>query len=312
MTSKSIRHPSPRFGAQIAILALVLSLALIACKPAQQAPAATAPAAGTATPAASSKPTATSTAVADILAPAQTETPVPADSAALAAAFGQADDGHAERALPDGRQAGFWRGHAYRSGNEERYTAFVHAVAPTEGGLAPPGQQVALAQITYTLRDGAWQAAVPQADVGRFGGAGRAPDVDDSRIALTYTISPDETLLALPGSMVATGGAQVDAYELFLYASDSGRWRHVGTVRAGVDHSASCDAGPATPVERCVRNTGGLRFEASAAGAKPDIVVTFSGSVRGDDGTIRAAGSADTTTYRYDAASGVYAEIAVP
>ena len=312
MTSKSIQPPSTRPATQAAALAFVLSLALIACKPAAETPAAAAPAADATTPAAASKPTAAPSAGAELLAPAEAQTPVPADSAALAAAFGQADDGRAERLLPDGRQVAFWHGYAYRSGEQERYTAFVHAVAPAEGGLAPPGQQVDLAQITYTLRDGAWQAAAPQTDVGRFGGAGRAPDSDDGRIALTYTVSPEEALLALPGSMVATGGARVDAYELFLYAPGNGQWRHAGTVRAGVDYSASCDAGPATPDDRCVRNTGGLRFEASAAGAKPDIVVTFTGSVRGDDGAIRAAGPADAVTYRYDAASGAYTEIAMP
>ena len=41
----------------------------------------------------------------------------------------------------------FWHGYAYRSGGEERYTAFVHAAAPNANGIAPPGQQVELAQL---------------------------------------------------------------------------------------------------------------------------------------------------------------------
>ncbi|MFZ5635519.1 MAG: hypothetical protein ACOY82_02920 [Pseudomonadota bacterium] len=304
MTSKTISTLSLRPGLRVAALTLALSLPLAACDRAP-APAPEGDAVPQAArPAASSAPAA----VAELLMPAQTQTSPPADSAALAAAFGQPDDGSVERTLPDARQAGFWHGYAYRTGEEERYTAFVHAVAPAEGGLASPGQQVDLVQITYVLRDGAWQPAAPQTDVGRFGGAGRAPTFDEARIPLAYTVSADEALLALPSSMVATGGARVDAYEIFLYAPGTGAWRHAGVVRAGVDQSAGCDAGSETPDTRCVRNTGGLRFSSSAAGNRPDIQVTFSGSVRGEDGAIRAAGPADAVTYRYDTDTGIYTE----
>lgn len=308
MTSKTTRTVSLRPGLRAAALTLALGLSLAACDRAP-APAAERDAVS---PAARPSASPTPAAAAELLMPAQTQTPPPADSAALAAAFGQPDDGSVERTLPDGRRAGFWHGYAYRAGEQERYTAFVHAVAPAEGGLAPPGQQVGLAQITYTLRDGAWQPAAPQTEVGRFGGAGRAPTFDDARIPLTYTVSADEALLALPGSMAATGGARVDAYEIFLYAPDTGEWRHAGTVRAGVDQSAGCDAGSATPDSQCVRNTGGLRFASSAAGNRPDIQVTFTGSVRGEDGAIRAAGPADAVTYRYDTDTGIYAETPAP
>jgi hypothetical protein len=302
MTVKLPRRTFPSFRLCLATLALSSSLAACERAPDPQ-PAAAGDAAAPTAPA-----QATSTAVVtELLLPAGASTSPPADSAALATAFAQPDDGSVERALPDGRQVGFWHGYAYRSGEQERYTAFVYASAATDGP-APPGQQVDLAQITYTLRDGVWQANAPQSAVGRFGAAGRAPSFDRQRIALTYTVSADEALLALPASMAATGGAQVATYELFRHAPGSGEWRHVGSIRAGIDHSAACDAGAATPADRCVRNTGGLRFLQDSAGARPAIVVTFSGSVRADDGTVRDAGPQDAKTYRYDEASGAYAE----
>ncbi|MGN6153242.1 MAG: hypothetical protein ACTHOH_14735 [Lysobacteraceae bacterium] len=295
---------------------LAAALALCACLPAceRAAPSATAsptpPAASAPAPAA--PPASAPAADGDPLVPAEPAVPVPDGGQALAAAYGLSGNGPAERALPDGRQARFWAGYAYRSRGEDRYTAFVHAVAPAEGGMAPPGQQVDLAQVTYVLRDGAWRPGPAQTDVGRFGATGRAPAFDAARIALTYTVSADEALLALPSAMTATGGARVEAYEVFRYAAGDGSWHHAGTVRAGVDQSAGCPAGAATPATACVRNRGGLRFLPAAAGAFPDIRVTFRGSVRGDDGAIREAGAADDVTYRYDSGAGGYAETPAP
>lgn len=272
-----------------------------------------------AAPTMAAPPAATADATADAPAPApaadasiawmpgvDTTVPPPAAEAVLAAAYGA----KADAALPDGRQAAFWRGYAYRVGGQARYTAFVDTVAPSENGMPQPEQQAELAQITYTLRDGAWQAGTPQGGIGRFGGMGRAPDVDAGRVELTYTVAPDKALLALPSATVATGGARVRAYEVFLYAGTDGAWRHVGTVQSGVDYSASCRQGPSTPDTECVRNSGSLRFDAPAAGAMPDIIVNFTGSTRGEDGAIRPAGPADTRTYRYDAATATYADSA--
>jgi hypothetical protein len=294
--------------------ALALCVCLMACE--RAAPSATAspqpPAVPASAPAAVAPPASAPEADGDPLLPAEPAVPVPDGAQALAAAFGLSGNGPAERALPDGRQAGFWSGYAYRSRGEDRYTAFVHAVAPAEGGLAPPGQQVDLAQVTYVLRDGAWRPGPAQTDVGRFGATGRAPTFDATRIALTYTVSADEALLALPSAMSAPGGARVEAYEVFRYAAGDGSWHHAGTVRAGVDQSASCPAGGATPATACVRNRGGLRFLPASAGAFPEIRVTFNGSVRGDDGAIREAGAVDDVTYRYDPGTGGYAETPAP
>lgn len=243
-----------------------------------------------------------------LLAAATADAAAPANSAVLSAVYGGNDQGANEYALSDGRYVGFWHGYAYRSGGEERYTAFVHAAAPNANGIAPPGQQVELAQLTYTLRDGAWQSGKAQTDVGRFGGSGRPPQFDADRLALTYTVSPQRALLALPSDVAATGGARIEAYEMFLL-DDRSHWRHAGTLQSGADYSASCKDGPATPDTECVRNVGRLRFDQAAGGAMPVVTIDFSGSIRSDDGAIRALGKDDAKTYRYDDATASYGEL---
>jgi hypothetical protein len=287
---------------RVTALALSLCATLAACDrsaaPTATAPTGTAPAAA---PAAAEP--------AELIGAAETSVPVPAEAAVLAAFGAKAGTAMAEAA---GRDVGFWRGYAYRVAGQDRYTAFVDAAAPGENGMPQPEQQAGIAQLTYTLRDGVWQPAAPQADVGRFGGMGRAPEADTGRVELTYTVAPDKALLALPSATVATGGVRVRGYEIFLYADTDGAWRHLGTVQSGVDYSASCRQGPSTPDTECVRNNGSLRFEAPAGGGMPDIVVNFTGSTRGDDGAIRAAGPDDARTYRYDAATAAYVDSATP
>jgi hypothetical protein len=242
-----------------------------------------------------------------LLGASTADAPLPAASAVLGAVYGGNDKSATEYALADGRDVGFWQGYAYRNGDDERYTAFVHAVPPAANGIAPPGQQVELAQITYTLRDGVWQPGKPQTDVGRFGGAGQPPQFDADRLPLTYEVSSTRALLALPSAVAATGGAQVKAYELFSLG-DRGDWHHAGTVQAGADFSASCKDGPATPDTACVRNIGRLRFDQAANGGMPIITVNFSGSVRSEDGAIRPSSAGDAKSYRYNDAAAAYGE----
>jgi hypothetical protein len=285
-------------------LALSLCATLAAC---DRSPASTATAPTASTAAAPAATPAASVVPAELIGVAETAVPVPTEEAVLAAYGAKAGT-----TLADGRDVGFWRGYAYRVAGRDRYTAFVDAAAAGESGMPQPEQQADIAQVTFTLRDGVWQPATPQTGVGRFGGMGRAPEADAGRIELTYTVAPDKALLVLPSATVATGGVRVRGHEVFLYAAADGAWRHLGTVQSGVDYSASCRQGPSTPDTECVRNNGSLRFEAPAAGGMPDIIVSFTGSTRGDDGAIRAAGPADTRTYRYDAATSTYIDGAAP
>lgn len=304
MTSNATPLSSCRIDAlRATALALSLCATLAACdrSPAPTAVASPAPGAAPAAASAAAGP-------AELIGAAETSVPVPTEAAVLADAYGI----KAGTTLADGRDVGFWRGYAYRVAGQDRYTAFVDAVAPAENGMPQPDQQADIAQVTYTLRDGVWQPAAPQTGVGRFGGMGRAPEADTGRVELTYTVAPDKALLALPSATVATGGVRVRGYEVFLYAAADGAWRHLGTVQSGVDYSASCRQGPSTPDTECVRNNGSLRFEAPAAGGMPDIIVNFTGSTRGDDGAIRTAGPDDTRTYRYDAATAAYVDSATP
>lgn len=308
-------HTRPAFAAvsaagavRAAALALSLTLALAACDrsagPSGAAVEGTVAAGGASSP--SAQPLSTASAGA-LLAAATAEAAAPDTGTVLSAVYGGNDPGATEYALTDGRYVGFWHGYAYRSGDDERYTAFVHAAAPSGNGIAAPGQQVELAQLTYTLRDGAWEAGKPQTGVGRFGGLGQPPQFDADRLVLTYTVSPQRALVALPSAVSATGGVQIQAYEMFLL-DNRGEWRHTGTIQSGADYSASCKDGPATPDTKCVRNVGRLRFDQAADGAMPVITMNFSGSTRSDDGAIRALGAADAKTYRYDDATASYGE----
>jgi hypothetical protein len=307
MRSKTIRAVAARSADALRAAAFALSLccALAACD------RASAPEPPVATPAPTPVVAPPAATPAELMAVPETSVPVPAAGSVLALVYG-ASAGADEGILSDGRKIGFWRGYAYRTAGQDRYTAFVHAVALASGDMPQPAQQAELAQITYTLRDGAWQPGAPQTGVGRFGGMGRAPNVDADRVELTYTVAPDKALLALPSAMTATGGVRVRAYELLLFTAADGAWRHVGSVRTGVDHSAGCREGAATPEAACVRNSGSLRFDTPDTGAMPEIAVNFSGSTRGDDGAVRPAGPADSRTYRYDEAAASYVDTLAP
>lgn len=309
-STSAVAAKSAAAAARIAVLTLSLTLALAACdRSAGQSGAEGETAAAAVVAPSPSAPLPSTASAGALLAPATAEAAPPENGAALSAVYGGNDAGATEYALADGRYVGFWHGYAYRSGDDERYTAFVHAAAPSGNGIAAPGQQVELAQLTYTLRDGAWEAGKPQTGVGRFGGLGQPPQFDADRLTLTYPVSPQRALLALPSVVAATGGVQIQAYEVFLL-DGRGDWRHAGTLPSGADYSASCKNGPSTPDTECERNVGRLRFDATAEGAMPVVTINFSGSVRDDSGAIRASGPDDAKTYRYDEATASYGESA--
>jgi hypothetical protein len=276
---------------------LALSFALTACK--RDSPAAP-PANASATPA----PATTVPAVQPLLSAPAAQSDPPAPATVLTAIYGENADG-GSKTLADGREAGFWYGYRYRSDGQERYTAFAFAAPSNDSGFPAPDERVALARITYTLDNGAWHADAVQTDVGEFGALGRAPEPDASREVVTHEVSAERALLAVPTTFFATG-ATIAGYELFAFETKDGRWRFLGSVKTGEDHSANCADGPSAPDTACVRNAGALRFEAGQDGAMPAIVVARSGSTRGEDGSIRALTSADASTYRHDAASGRY------
>jgi hypothetical protein len=266
---------------------LVLSFALTACK---REPLAAVPAQMSAAQPLLSAPA------------AQAEPPLPA--AVLTAIYGEAADSDS-KTLADGREAGFWYGYRYRSGGQERYTAFAFAATPNDSGFPAPDERVALARITYTFDNGTWRADAAQTDVGEFGALGRAPEPDATREAVAHEVSAERAVLAVPATFFATA-AMVASYQLFAFETKDGRWRFLGSVKTGEDHSANCADGPSTPDTACVRNVGTLGFEAGKDGAMPTIVVARNGSTRDGDGAIRALTSADAATYRYNAASGRY------
>lgn len=286
------------------LLVLLLAAGCDRAAPPQAAPA---PATASAPAAAGVAPEA----AAPSLEPSQTQVALPTPGAVLAAIYGEAGDSSAEYELADGRTATFWAGHAYRIGGQERYTAFAYTAPPNETGFAAPGQQVTLAQLTYILDNGRWNAGAAQTDVGVFGGAGRGPEFDADRKPETFAAASGQPLLALPTRNFAAGIA-LHAYQLFARDEKDGRWRYLGQVDSGEDASASCSDGPSTPPTECVRNTGTLRFVPAGADAMPEIEIALIGSVRGDDGAIRLVGAADARRYVFDTEAGAYAPTTSP
>jgi hypothetical protein len=280
------------------IVCLALIVALSACKRPEPAAVPVETAASAAPEPSAAQP---------LLGAAIAQVAAPAAAAVLSAIYGEATNTGDAKTLADGRQAAFWYGYRYRSGGQERYTAFAFTAKPDESGFPAPDERVALARITYTLDNGAWRADAAQTDVGEFGGLGRAPEIDTERAPLLHEVSAARALLGVPTTFFATG-ATIAGYELFAFDAEDGRWRSVGDVKTGEDHSASCTDGPSTLDTACVRNTGILRFQANATGAMPVIVVSRSGSARGDDGVIRALSADDTTAYRYDPTTARYVE----
>ncbi len=284
-----------------AIAWLLLSAALAGLVACERAPA-DGPADAT-TPAATLP--AAATPASPVLGASTAQTAVPSAAAVLAAIYGDEGGSSDSQTLADGREAAFWYGYRYRSGGRDRYTAFAAAAKPNESGFPAPDEQVALARISYSLDNGAWRADAAQTDVGEFGALGRAPEVDAARAPLAFDTAADRALLGVPTAFFATG-ATISGYALFAFEAKDGRWRYLGDVKTSEDHSANCADGPSTPNTACVRNTGTLRLDATADGAMPAIVVTRTGSARGDDGAIRALTERDAIVYRYDEAAARY------
>jgi hypothetical protein len=231
---------------------------------------------------------------------------VPENSAALAAIYGEKGDGSDAYSLSDGRSIGSWYAYAYRVEDVGYYTVFAHAAKPSETGMPTPGQTVALSQVTYQMAGDVWKAVSSQDSIGDFGGSGRAPNVDTARKPETYTVDPTTAVLAIPSTMLATGGVSVFGYELMMFSKADRHWRYLGKVDAGADYSLSCKDGPATPDSECVRNRGTIRFVRSPMGGLPAIVVELTGTTRDQDGKIRALHSGDALNYRYDDQSSAY------
>lgn len=136
-------------------------------------------------------------------------------------------------------------------------------------------------------------------DIGHFGGYGRGNAVDGKRRVESVSLSNGDLLLVVP-TLYDSPGATGRALEILHFSAtlpvqaDDKRWRHLGTLEAGSDNSASC--GEANPRLACRDLTGQLRIDAQAGQAFPVLSVAFPENA--DEKTVQYRYDAQTKTYR--------------
>jgi hypothetical protein len=282
-----------------ALAAVALSLSLASCSPGD-APEGERSSAQPSSLVAAPEPAATADSNADATALALDETPDTATAGVPEAAL----------ALPP-PEAGFdpWFAQVLALDGGAIRVAFS---AADFAAAAAPSDTVVIGQASWRLVDGAWQPLSSAADIGRFGGDGRAPGVDAGQDARVYA-APGRVLLAVPTEDAANSGTLVYGYELFSAEGEPLAWRHVGRVPAGSDNRAGCSEAPGAALP-CASTAGTLAFlvEADPA-AWPTLRLALQGTVVDGPGAVRATTDADVVTLRFDAAAGRYAPVgAVP
>ncbi|MEO6517995.1 MAG: hypothetical protein ABIO17_03245, partial [Pseudoxanthomonas sp.] len=90
-----------------------------------------------------------------------------------------------------------------------------------------------------------------------------------------------------------------------LTRTDEQRWVYVGNVVVGADNGAACDEEEGAKIV-CAKSAGTLSFVPQPQGDFPLLRVARSGTEIVEGGKIRTLGPADTTEYRYDAATKQY------
>ena len=194
-------------------------------------------------------------------------------------------DGALSYPIVNGATINHWHAHAFQSQQTRYYTGFAW-LSPSVYGSAQahypePGQQAVLAQATFVLTPGAepaWRWEGSELDIGAFGGYGRGNRVDTARQVQSWPMPDGDLLLVVP-ALYDDSGITQRTLELLHFSGtlpqggDDRRWRHLGTLDAGSDNSASC--GEANPRIACRDVTGQLRFVAEPGQALPVIWLAF-------------------------------------
>lgn len=187
--------------------------------------------------------------------------------------------------IANGATINYWHGQQFTAQGKHYYTGFAW-VSPTvfgeqESAYPDPDQPAVLAQATFELTSDAqqpWRWEGSELDIGHFGGYGRGNAVDGKRRVESVSLSNGDLLLAVP-TLYDTPGATGRALEILHFSAtqpaqaDDKRWRHLGTLEAGSDNSASC--GEVNPRVACRDVTGQLRFVGEAGQALPVIWLVF-------------------------------------
>ena len=215
-------------------------------------------------------------------------------------------DGALSYPIANGATINYWHGQQFTAQGKHYYTGFAW-VSPTvfgeqESAYPDPDQPAVLTQATFELTSDAqqpWRWEGSELDIGHFGGYGRGNAVDGKRRVESVSLSNGDLLLAVP-TLYDTPGATGRALEILHFSAtlpaqaDDKRWRHLGTLEAGSDNSASC--GEANPRLACRDVIGQLRIDAQAGQAFPVLSVAFPENA--DEKTVQYRYDAQTKTYR--------------
>lgn len=216
-------------------------------------------------------------------------------------------DGALSYPIANGATINYWHGQQFTAQGKHYYTGFAW-VSPTvfgeqESAYPDPDQPAVLAQATFELTSDAqqpWRWEGSELDIGHFGGYGRGNAVDGKRQVEWVSLSNGDLLLAVP-TLYDIPGATGRAVEILHFSAtlpaqaDDKRWRHLGTLEAGSDNSASC--GEANPRIACRDVSAQLRFEHVSGQPFPVLWLDF------------AQASEPSLRYRYEAPSRTYQPI---
>jgi len=191
----------------------------------------------------------------------------------IKAIFGENGDGSSSYPVGSGSWATFWYGHSYTTNDTRYFSGFAYqspAHPPgTEEVDDPPSAKATLTQATFRLENSRWAKVVTQRDLGDLGARGRADSVDAKRSVQSYTVAPNQFVLAVPTDAQIEQGVVQKNYEILRHEPD-GHWNYFGTIEAGTDDSAGCDGGRVFP---CNAVSGKIAFV--AAEGMPEIRVTL-------------------------------------
>ena len=215
-------------------------------------------------------------------------------------------DGALSYAIANGATINYWHGQQFVLQGKSYYTGFAWlspaVFGEQEDDYPDPEQKAVLAQATFVLGSDAqqsWRWEGSELDIGQFGAHGQGNAVDSARQVQTWAMHNGDLLLAVP-TRYDTPGATGRAVEILHFSAtlpaqaDDRRWRHLGTLEAGSDNSASC--GEANPRIACRDVSAQLRIDAQAGQDFPVLSLIFPQAA--DEKTLHYRYHAQSKTYR--------------
>lgn len=209
--------------------------------------------------------------------------------------------------LPDGRFASVWLGQSFALEGKPYFVGLTTTSSSKEPSAV---DELDVGAASYAGDSKTPLATNQQVGKTYAGGAGgNAPEPDSDRKTVAAAPTATRAVFARPTLYSAQMGTLIQAYEIFAFDAASGAVTYAGSINSGSDNGAGC--GGETKIS-CITNSGQLELlpaNPMSWGEWPVIRVTMTGDILGDDGAVRPAGPNDILTYKFDTASGQYAEV---